>query len=165
MMMCTAMLVQAGDAHLAVHVSVVHVLSVSFLPGFARGEVASVLGGQAVGAGRPEQARQAWWVSVRLAIGMMSVMGLVFWLLSSVLLQPFGATDEVLLIGGSLLLIAWVFELFGAVATVGLCVLSGAGDTHFTMVVVIFSAWLVNLLRLGGPAWSGRHWGLVVPDG
>lgn len=40
MMVFTAMLVQAGDAHLAAHVIVVRVISVSFLPGFALGEVA-----------------------------------------------------------------------------------------------------------------------------
>lgn len=163
-----SMLVQAGDTHLAAHVVVIRLISVSFLPGYALAEASSVLVGQAIGAQRPERARTAWWISVKLAVGIMAVMGVAFWLLPETLLSPFGASAEVLVVGRRLLAIAALFQVFDAIAMVGLSALNGAGDTRFTMVVTVASAWLVKL-PLGyalaipmGLGAAGAWWGLTA---
>ena len=163
-----AFLVQSGEAHLAAHVVVIRIISVSFLPGYALGEAASVLVGQAVGAGRPAVARTAWWVSLQLALVVMAVMGLAFFLAPDLLLEPFGATAEVRVVGRRLLAIAALFQIFDAVAMVGLSALNGAGDTRFTMLVSVGSAWLVKLplgYALALPAGLGAvgaWWGLTA---
>ncbi|MFT4975832.1 MAG: MATE family multidrug resistance protein [Myxococcota bacterium] len=163
-----AMLVQSGEAHLAAHVLVIRIISVSFLPGHALGEASSVLVGQSIGAARPDQARLAWRSSVQLAVGVMAGMGLLFWLLPGALLDPFGATAEVQTVGRRLLAIAALFQIFDAVAMVGLLSLNGAGDTRFTMIISVGSAWLVKLplgyaLAIGADLGAaGAWWGLTA---
>ena len=163
-----ALLAQVGDAHLAAHVLVIRIISVSFLPGHAIGEAASVLTGQAVGARQPARAREAARLSMLLAVGVMAAMGLVFYLIPGVLLVPFHAPPEVATLGRSLLLIAAVFQIFDAVVMVGFGALNGAGDTRFTMAAGVGTAWLVKLpvgyalaLAAGWGA-PGAWWGLTA---
>lgn len=163
-----AVLARVGEAALAAHVVVIRVVSVSFLPGHAIGEAAGVLVGQAVGAGRPALARQAWRSAVTLALGVMGACSLVFLAVPELLLRPFGASAEVLLTGVALMRVAAAFQLGDAVAMVGLGVLNGAGDTRFTMRSSVACAWLVKLpvgvgLALGlGWGATGAWLGLTV---
>jgi MATE family multidrug resistance protein len=140
-----AVLARVGEAALAAHVVVIRVVSVSFLPGHAIGEAAGVLVGQAVGAGRPALARQAWRSAVTLALAVMGACSLVFLAAPELLLRPFGASAEVLVTGLALMRVAAAFQLGDAVAMVGLGVLNGAGDTRFTMRASVACAWLVKL--------------------
>jgi multidrug resistance protein, MATE family len=163
-----AVLARVGEAALAAHVVVIRVVSVSFLPGHAIGEAAGVLVGQAVGAGRPALARQAWRSAVTLALGVMGACSLVFLAVPELLLRPFGASAEVLITGVALMRVAAAFQLGDAVAMVGLGVLNGAGDTRFTMRATVACAWLVKLpvgvgLALGlGWGATGAWLGLTV---
>lgn len=169
------MLATAGDAELAAHVLVIRIVSVSFLPGYAIGEAASVLVGQAVGAQRPALARQALWRSLELAVGIMAVCALVFWLLPGPLMAPFSATEEVASIAAGLLLVAALFQIFDAVAMVCLSTLNGAGDVRFTMLLSVGAAWLVKLpigwllalpLSMGAVgAWLGLTAEIIVVAG
>ncbi|MFT5684480.1 MAG: MATE family multidrug resistance protein [Myxococcota bacterium] len=140
-----AMLAQAGDAELAAHVLVIRIVSVSFLPGYAIGEAASVLVGQAVGARKPRLARQATRRSLELAVGIMAACGLAFWLLPGPLMAPFSVTEEVASVAAGLLLVAALFQIFDAVAMICLSALNGAGDVRFTMLLSVGAAWLVKL--------------------
>jgi MATE family multidrug resistance protein len=171
----TALLAQAGDAELAAHVLVIRVVSVSFLPGYAIGEAASVLVGQAVGARRPALARQALWRALELAVGIMAACGLLFWLLPEPLLVPFSATADVVEVAIGLLRIAALFQIFDAVAMVCLSALNGAGDVRFSMILTVAAAWLVKLplgwalalpLSMGAVgAWLGLTGEIIVVAG
>lgn len=134
-----------GEAHLAAHTLVLRIVSVSFLPGYAIGEAASVLVGQSLGAQKPERATEAWWMGTWLAIAVMTACALLFVAAPGLLLQPFKPSNEVRELGIQLLLIASVFQLFDAVAMVGLSCLAGAGDTRFSMFTTITCMWLFNL--------------------
>jgi MATE family multidrug resistance protein len=152
----TAILASVGDADLAAHVIVVRIISVSFLPGYGVGEAASVLVGQAVGAGRHELARQAYRASVLLGVGVMGACGALFIFAPGPLLAAFDPTPDVLAIGRDLLLIGAAFQLFDAVAMVTQGALNGAGDSRFVMLSGVATAWIVKV-PLG--------WALAVPVG
>ena len=139
------MLAAVGDEHLAAHVIVIRIMSVSFLPGVAIGEAASVLTGHAVGAHRPVLAYQAWTIAMWLSVAIMSLCALVFWFAPGPLLAVFNPEPNVVAVCVDLLVIAAAFQVIDAVAIVSLCVLNGAGDTRFTMWIGIVGTWLVKL--------------------
>lgn len=143
--MFVALLARAGDAHLGAHVVVMRIVSVSFLPGHAIGEASGVLVGQALGAGQPALARQAFWAGTRLASLVMGGMALVFVALPRPLVEVFHPSHEVADIAVRLMFIGAAFQVFDAVAMVAQGVLNGAGDTRFTLLVGVGSMWLVNL--------------------
>lgn len=140
-----SVLARVGDAHLAAHVIVMRLVSVSFMPGHAVGEAAGVLVGQAVGAGEPRRARSAFRSALWLAVGIMGAMGLVFVAVPGPLVQVFGASDAVQAVAVQLMWIAAGFQVFDAVAMVAFGALRGAGDTRFTMWMGIVCAWAIKL--------------------
>ncbi len=140
-----SMLAMVGEAHLAAHVVVVRIICISFLPGYAIGEAAGVLVGQAVGARRPQLARQAWFTATWLATVIMVGCGGLFVAVPDQLLSIFKVEPEVAAIGRQLLYVAAAFQVFDAVATVANGALTGAGDTRFVMFVSVVSAWFVKV--------------------
>ena len=140
-----AMLAWAGEAHLAAHVVVVRIILVSFLPCHALGQAAGVLVGQALGASSTARARQAVWLATLQAVGIMVVMGAVFIAVPDLLTGAFGAEAEVQALARQVLLLYAAVQVLDAVAVVGLCSLSGAGDTRFVLVVTVGLAWFVKV--------------------
>lgn len=154
----TSIVARTGEAHLAAHTIVVRIISVSFLPGHGIGEAASILCGQAVGAGRFEVARRAVGNATLICMATMGGFGLVFWLGGEQLVRLFKPEPAVLAIGAKLMLIAAAFQLFDGVATVKSGALNGAGDTRFVMLVGIASSWLL-LVPLGWVLCIGAEMG------
>src|SRR5208282_3937367 len=66
-----------GEKEVAAYFIGVRILALSFLPGFGFSSASATLVGQGLGANDPEFSRKAGWVSTRLAIALMSGMGLV----------------------------------------------------------------------------------------
>jgi MATE family multidrug resistance protein len=140
-----SVLAMAGPAHLAAHVIMVRICSVSFLPGFAIGEAVAVMAGQAVGAERRHQAREAFAAGLRLTLVLMLSWAVVFLVMPGPLVAVFGVEPEVMEIARDLLLVAALFQLFDAVVINANGVLNGAGDVRFTMWATISCAWIVKL--------------------
>lgn len=141
----TAILAACGNAHLAAHVLVMRIVSVSFLPGHAIGQAAGVLAGQAVGAGRPDAATQSVHAGLRVATLVMLVCGVVFWLAPGLVLAPFSVQPDVFALASTLLWVAAGFQVFDAIAMVLYQGISGAGDTRFVTVTMTLAAWFVKL--------------------
>jgi MATE family multidrug resistance protein len=139
------LLARVGEAHLAAHVIAIRIVSISFLPGHAVGEASGVFVGQAIGARQPEQARHAWRAGTRVATVVMVAASAVFVFFPIPLISVFGADEQVLHIGTSLLMVAAGFQVFDAIAMVALGSLRGAGDTRWPMVVCVATAWLIKL--------------------
>jgi MATE family multidrug resistance protein len=168
----TSVLARIGEAQLAAHVIALRINAVSFLPGYAIAEAASVLVGQSIGAGRVDRARQAWAAGTRLAVGVMVAWALAFVLVPEWLLAPFHPDAEVARVAKTLLMIGAAFQLFDALATVSFMALTGAGDTRFTMVTNSLVSWAIKVplaLVLAGPmglgaagAWLGLTLEIVV---
>ena len=140
-----SILARIGEAELAAHVIVLRIVSVSFLPGYAIGEASGVFVGQAVGAGRPELARQAWKSSVIVAIAIMTLMGILFVAIPHPFIAVFKAAPEVAEIAVALMAVAAAFQLADALAMVGIGSLTGAGDTRFVMMMSVGAGWLIQL--------------------
>lgn len=136
---------RAGAAGLAAHVLVLRLTSVSFLPGFAIGEAAGVMVGQAVGAQDSGRARAAMLSALRLGVGIMAGWAVLFIGAPDLLLAPFSPSAEVAEVARALLLIAAAFQIFDAVAMIGHGVLDGAGDARFLLLSEVLLAWFVKL--------------------
>ena len=141
----TALLARVGAAEVAATQVAIRVISVSFLPGFGISEAASMLVGQAVGAGDDERARRVFRSAAGLAVSIMAAFAVVFALWPVPILAAFAADDEVLAIGRNLLLWAAAFQVFDALCVVAMGALGGAGDTRFVMWAVIVGTWLVQV--------------------
>ncbi len=141
----TSLVARAGEWELAAHVVVIRIIMVSFLPGHAISEAVSVLVGQALGAGRPEGARQAWRAGTILALSGMTVMAVLFIVVPEPLIAVFGAEEQVVAVARNLLVIGACFQIFDALAMTSHGALSGAGDTRYVMVVAVAGAWFLNL--------------------
>jgi multidrug resistance protein, MATE family len=158
-------LINLDPAHLAAHVVGLRIICLSFLPGLAVAQAASVLVGHGVGAGDKAKAREAWRAAMVLALGVMGVFALTFVAFPELFIRPFGVTPEVGSVVRQLLRIAAVFQLFDAVAVTTHFALNGAGDTRATMGITIGATWLVKMpaayllvvvYGLGAPgAWVG----------
>mgnify|MGYP002634775650 CR=1 FL=1 len=140
-----SLLARVGEAHLAAHVVVLRVVSVSFLPGYAIGEAGAVLVGQALGARRPDLAVQAWRASTRVAMGVMLAWSVVFVTVPTLLVAPFGVAPDVLELSVTLLSIASLLQVFDAVAMAGQGALNGAGDSRFVLLSSVSVSWMWNL--------------------
>ena len=144
-----AMLAQSGDAHLAAHVIAIRLLMVCFLPGLAVAQAASVLVGQALGAGQPRRARRAFRTAAVQATMIMTAVGITFLVIPDVLIGVFSPIPEVAMLTKQVLLVAAAIQLVDGVATTALSSLTGAGDTRFVMLLTVGSAWLVKLPLAG----------------
>ncbi|MGH7812448.1 MAG: MATE family efflux transporter [Candidatus Binataceae bacterium] len=73
-----AFIAHYGDAEVAAYFIGVRILSLSFLPGFGFASACATLVGQGLGAGDPSFSRRAGWVSIKMAIVLMTAMGVLF---------------------------------------------------------------------------------------
>ena len=141
----SSMISWVGENHLAAHVIVLRICSISFMPGHAVGEACSVLVGHFVGAGRSNLARPVVRSALKLAVGIMVFWGVVFVVCPDQLLLPFGATIEVAGLAKDLLIVAAIFQVFDAVTMASQGGLNGAGDTRWVMVSSLSCAWFLKL--------------------
>ena len=119
----TALMARIGDNELAAHQIAIKIISLSFLPGHALGEAATILTGQYLGAKEKLFARRSFFSSLTIAVFLMGFLGLIFLIFPEFLMGLFGSDKAVTEIGINLLLVA--------------------GDTKFTMHASIFSSWII----------------------
>lgn len=128
--------------------------SLAFMPGFGFAIAATTLVGQGLGACDPEQARADAYLARRMALSLMSVMGVLFFIFAAPILDVFINDPEVVRLG------VWPLRLvaFSQPALATMMVLSGglrgAGDTRATLAINATGLWLVRLplaLLLTGP--------------
>jgi MATE family multidrug resistance protein len=139
----TAMIARMGEAELAAHQIAIKIISISFLPGYGLSETATILVGQYVGAGKVPTARRALRSAMGLAVGLMGVCGVVFFLFPEPLITLFNTDEDVVRVGTNLLFVAAFFQVFDAVAMVANGALNGTGDTRFTMFAGVICSWFV----------------------
>lgn len=161
----TAVLSGISKEDMASHQIALSCLRVSFLPGVAVSEAASVLVGQALGRRQLVEADLVVRSALRVAVVFMAGCGLVFGLLGGPLAGLFSADAVVIAITRRLLLVAALFQMLDAVNIVLRASLRGAKDVRVTAVIGILVVWgcvptaayvlgkLLGLGALGG--WLG----------
>ncbi|MFP4433094.1 MAG: MATE family efflux transporter [Planctomycetota bacterium] len=169
---------QFGLADRAATTILMRYLGLSFMPAVGVGIATTALVGRAIGAGDPDLAKRRAREAVALAACWMGVCGLVFWLARGPLIALFlrevppvgyspdqlaALQEQILTIGGRILLLAAVFQIADAVGIVYTGALRGAGDTVWPMVATMITSWVVVV---GGgvtivSAWP--EWGAAGP--
>ena len=109
------------------------------------------------------------WEANRLAVLVMSVMGILFFFFPYLLLRLFTEDREVVALGTQFLKIAALIQIPLAVTMVLSGSLKGAGDTRFLLGITVVGAWLIRVpvsfyFAFVMPAGIVYIWGVMVLD-
>jgi putative MATE family efflux protein len=119
------------------------------------GLAAETLVGQNLGAGSPDRAREAGWLTARMAAVPSGVLAIVFLLLPEALIGIFSSDPDVIHAGSLYLRTAALAQFTMAFETVLEGALTGAGYTFWTMVIIVaLSAIRIPLAALIAPAYG-----------
>jgi putative MATE family efflux protein len=139
------MLVSQGTVTYAAHNSVVSIDSISFLPGIGLGIANTVLVGQSLGAGKPDQARLYAMTAYKMGLVFMSLMGLFFFLVPEFFLSLLIGNQEVVKAAVPALRIAGLFDPAIGTAFILTGALRGAGDMRFPLYARMLSSIMVRV--------------------
>lgn len=138
----TALLASMGPVQIAAHQISLSTLRVSFLPGIAIAEAASVLVGKSLGARNLREADRVLRAALLLASGFMVLCGLVFASAGAHIAAGFTHDPAVVSVVVELLLVAALFQLFDAVNIVLRGALRGARDVRLVSVAGPLIVWV-----------------------
>jgi putative MATE family efflux protein len=127
------------------HIVAVRIEAMSYMPGFAMGLAAATLTGQYLGARDPRTARRAVWWCWAYGAGLMTVLGLLFFLIPDVLVRIVTDQPEFLAASPPLLRIVGPAQIGFACCLVFSMALRGAGDTRTAMLLTFGSTFLVRV--------------------
>jgi MATE family multidrug resistance protein len=122
----------------------IQVLHFGFLPCMAMGEAATVLAGQAIGAGRRDLIRTVTRAALIPTIAYAVMAMFVFIAFGSTIIGSFTSEPELLLLGTRLLYVAAAFQVADGVNIVSRSVLRGTGDVRFCAWAGIVLSWLMT---------------------
>jgi multidrug resistance protein, MATE family len=144
-----------GSAGLASSGIVVTVMMLAILPALGVAQAVSVLVGQHLGEGKPEQAEASTWSGLQVAAMYIFTVGLTFALFPGFYLSWFHNAEnaalwnEVSVIVPYLLLYVALFTSFDSMNLIFSFALKGAGDTKFVTMVALLMPWPIMVL----PTW------------
>lgn len=134
-----------GTAAYAAHQIALQGESLSYMPGFGFAVAATTLVGQGLGAGDPARAKADANQAHRLALILMSLMGMVFFLFPAQIMGIFIGDPEVIQLGiWPLRLVAFSQPMLATVMVLA-GGLRGAGDTRATLGITAAGLWLVRV--------------------
>ena len=144
---------QVGTRELAAASVLINVMLVAVLPGMGLGMAASTLVGQALGRGEPDDAAQWGWDVVKVAVIMLGVLGMPFWIHPEPILGIFIHDPETIDVARVPARLVGLLMALEAVGLVLMHALLGAGDARRVMLVAISTQWLLFLpaAYLAGP--------------
>jgi MATE family multidrug resistance protein len=142
--MMTGLLAHLGVLQAAGHQIALQVNHFAFLPGFAIAEAASVLAGQAVGAGRYELVKRVARRALTATTVYTGACSVVFALGASTIVAGFTKDEALARVAVHLLWIAAVFQMFDGANVVARGVLRGAGDVRVPAIVGVLSSWVAT---------------------
>lgn len=120
--------------------------SLSFMPGFGFSLAATTMIGQNLGAKRPDLAEHSGYESTKVAMVIMSVAGVFFFLIPQLFVRLYTDDPEVISMASSVLRLIAVSQPFLAAAMVLAGALRGAGDTRWVLIITTIGVWCVRLV-------------------
>lgn len=141
-----------GATPLAAHTIVLNMAALAFMVplGIAQGAATRV--GNLIGAGQPDSAQRAAWVSIGMGASVMAVSAALFIVFRNLLPRIYTDDAAVIAAGAAILPIAAAFQIFDGTQAVGCGVLRGMGRTRPAMIFNLVSYWILAL-PIG--AWLG----------
>ena len=157
-----------GTVSMASHQVAINLASLTFMMAVGVTQAATVLVGQAVGAGDAISARRSAGAGLVVVSVLMAVTGAVFLSGPGVLARIYTPDTAVVALAATLIPVAGIFQIFDGLQAVASGVLRGVGDTLAPMIVNLIGFWLIGLpvsLYFGfarglGPL--GLWWGMAA---
>jgi putative MATE family efflux protein len=134
-----------GSMVLAGYVLAVRVVIFVILPSWGLANAAATLVGQNLGAGKPDRAERAVWVTGLWNMGFMAVVTVIFVIFAEAIMTPFTADPETHAMGSAAVRIISYGYIFYAWGMVMLQAFNGAGDTATPTKVNFFVFWLIQI--------------------
>ena len=141
----TLIVAPLGTVAIAAHSLAITVESLCYMPGYGIAEAATTLVGQSFGAGKKLLTRQFAFLSVTLGMSVMTLMGVLMWLLAPELMTIMTPVEEIIAVGTDCLRIEAFAEPMFAAAIVCNGIFVGAGDTLRPAIMSLTSMWGVRL--------------------
>ncbi len=141
----TKLVLLYGTVAYAAHQVGLSIESFSFLPGYGLAIAAATMVGQSIGAGKYTRAKLENWEANRLAMAIMTCMGIIFFFFPYVLLRAFTTDEAVIELGTMFLKIVALLQIPLALTMVLAGSLRGAGDTRFIMWATTAGMWGVRV--------------------
>ncbi len=165
----TKLVLLYGTVAYAAHQVGLSIESLSFLPGYGLAIAAATMVGQSIGAGKYTRAKLENWEANRLAIAIMTCMGLIFFFFPYALLHAFTTDEAVIELGIMFLKIVALLQIPLALTMVLAGSLRGAGDTRFIMGATMIGMWGVRVpLALIAALWMRQSvlliWAAMIAD-
>lgn len=165
----SSFIIAYGTSAYAAHQIGLSIESLSFMPGAGMGIAAASLMGQALGAGKVRRARISHSEALRLAVGVMTVMALLFLSVPHFLIALFTHDPDVIEKGSMFLRLVAFAQMPLAVSFVYAGSLRGTGDTFYVFIVTLVAMWGIRV-ALSWVAASWLHlslyavWGVFLID-
>lgn len=165
----TKLVLLYGTVAYAAHQVGLSIESFSFLPGYGLAIAAATMVGQSIGAGKYTRAKLENWEANRIAMVIMTCMGLVFFFFPYALLHAFTTDEAVIDLGTMFLKIVALLQIPLALTMVLAGSLRGAGDTRFIMGATMIGMWCVRVpLALVAALWLRQSvlylWAAMIAD-
>ncbi|NQV31213.1 MAG: MATE family efflux transporter [Phycisphaeraceae bacterium] len=137
-----------GTAAQAATSAVYSCMTLSFMPVVGIGIALTATVGKSIGRNRKDIATKQTSLCLRLSMGYMGLVGLVFFLFRHAIISVWGLTPEAAILGAKIMICAAIFQVFDAAVITYNGALRGAGDTLWLGLVTTVGAFLV--LGCGG---------------
>jgi len=141
----TKLVLLYGTVAYAAHQVGLSIESFSFMPGYGLAIAAATMVGQSIGAGKYTRAKLENWEANRLAIAIMTCMGIIFFFFPYALLRAFTTDEAVIELGTMFLKLVALLQIPLALTMVLAGSLRGAGDTRFIMWATTAGMWGVRV--------------------
>lgn len=154
----TAFISSLGFVNLTATSVAMRWMPLSFMPAVGIGMATTALVGRYLGAGQPRIAKRRAHVAVGVALVYMGLCGALFFVLREDMVRLFVTVlpedpiqaqralehlDEIVRVGGLVMICAALFQLFDAIGITYIGALRGAGDTLWPMIAVMCTSWTI----------------------
>ena len=150
----SSFIIAYGTTAYAAHQIGLSIESLSFMPGAGMGIAAATLMGQSLGAGKIRRARISHNEALRLAIGVMTVMALLFFFAPHFLIGLFSHDPEVIEKGSMFLKLVAFAQVPLAISFVYAGSLRGTGDTFYVFIITLLAMWGIRVAF----SWVASSW-------
>lgn len=132
--------VVSGAHQIAANIAVV-----AFMFPLALGNATSVLVGQAIGAGQPEQARYICWTGIRLGLLIAVAFSLIFWIGAPQIAALYTTDHQVQAAALPLIMLVGLYHLGDALQTIAVNALRGYKKSFVPMLIYTITLWGIGL--------------------